>query len=44
MVALKQLIVENKKKFWADIGASLGKSAVGCEMAAKNAKLQISMY
>ncbi len=41
---LRKLIVENKKKFWSDIGMAMGKTGVGCEKAAKNAKFQITMY
>jgi hypothetical protein len=36
---LKKLIHERKKKFWAEIGDTLGKTGAGCEKAAKAAKL-----
>jgi len=39
---LKRLIKEQKKKFWADIGARMGKSGTGCEKAAK--RENIPMY
>jgi hypothetical protein len=31
MEQLKKLIGEHKKKFWAEIGAVMGKSGLGCE-------------
>jgi hypothetical protein len=39
---LKGLIKEQKKKFWADIGARMGKSGAGCEKAAK--RENVPMY
>jgi hypothetical protein len=41
MEQLKRLIGEHKKKFWADIGAVMGKSGLGCEKAAKEAQLTV---
>jgi hypothetical protein len=42
MEQLKKLIGEHKKQFWAEIGAVMEKSGLGCEKAAKEAKL--AMY
>jgi hypothetical protein len=39
MVQLQKLIVEHKKRFWAEIGEAMGKFGLGCEKAAKEAKL-----
>jgi len=44
LTVLRKLIIENKKKFWSDIAMAMGKTGVGCEKAAKNAKIQIIMY
>ena len=48
MEDLKGLITkrigETKKRFWEEIGADMGKTGMGCEKAAKEAKIQISMY
>jgi hypothetical protein len=41
---IKKSISDHRKKFWADIGAQMGKSGAGCERAAKDAKLVIAMY
>lgn len=42
MEEMKRVIVENKKRFWADIGAAMGKTAAGCQRAAKEAKLPLT--
>jgi hypothetical protein len=48
MEALKRMVTkrigETKKRFWEEIGAEMGKTGMGCEKAAKEAKVQISMY
>lgn len=48
METLKSLLTrqigENKKRFWEEVGATMGKSGRGCEKAAKDAKIQIAMY
>jgi len=43
MEQMKTVIVEQKKKFWAEVGATMGKSGAGCQRAAKEAKLAIEM-
>lgn len=42
MEQLKKLVAKQKKKFWAEIGAAMSRSGLGCEKAAKKAKL--AMY
>jgi hypothetical protein len=44
MAKMKKLILDHRKKFWADIAAEMGKTRAGCERAAKEANLAIAMY
>jgi len=43
MEQMKTVIVEQKKKFWANVGVIMGKSGPGCQRAAKEAKLSIEL-
>jgi hypothetical protein len=38
---LREAIEEQKKRFWGEVAARVGKSAGGCERTAKAEKIQI---